>query len=145
MHSKEQVENCIMGVSLIVPVLKVKSVMETINWYHEMLGFEADPFPELPPFQFAILRKGRHEIMVRATKSDYENRPEKYKWDLYIRLEATPFLELYAFLTAKNVVSRRLECMFYGMTEFEITDPDGYVICLGQFLEETDGIPMPEV
>jgi len=134
-----------MGVSLIVPVLKVKSVMDTINWYHEILGFEADPFPELPPFQFAILRKGRHEIMVRETALAIENHPQKYKWDLYIRLEETPFRELHAFIVAKNVVSRRLECMFYGMTEFEITDPDGYVICLGQFLEETDNIPSPEV
>ena len=133
-----------MGVSLIVPVLKVKSVMDTINWYHEMLGFEADPFPEIPPFQFAILRKGCHEIMVRETALAIENYPQKYKWDLYIRLEETPFRELHAFLAAKNVVSRRLECMFYGMSEFEITDPDGYVICLGQFLEETDDSPSPE-
>jgi len=30
-------------------------------------------------------------------------------------------------ITARGIVTRRLERMFYGPAEFEITDPDGYV------------------
>lgn len=133
-----------MGVQLIVPVLRVADVMESINWYHETLGFEADPFPELPPFKFAILRQGRHEIMLRAGADHLMKTPKKYNWDLYLRLENTPFREFYAMLNQKGVVSRRLERMFYGMAEFEIADPDGHVICLGQYLDDADDLPTPE-
>jgi hypothetical protein len=33
--------------------------------------------------------------------------------------------------------------MFYGLAEFEIIDPDGYVICLSQFLEDASDLPTP--
>jgi hypothetical protein len=35
--------------------------------------------------------------------------------------------------------------MFYGLAEFEITDPDGYVICLSQLIEDSDDLPSPTV
>lgn len=136
-----------MGVSLIVPVLRVADVMESINWYHETLGFEADPFPDLPPFKFAILRLGRNEIMLRASAESEKRTPEKYNFDVYLRLENMPFQSLYTAMNQKGVVSRRLERMFYGMAEFELTDPDGHVICLGQYLpdDEAEKLPTPEI
>ncbi len=33
--------------------------------------------------------------------------------------------------------------MFYGLAEFEITDPDGYVLCLSQLLENVEDLPAP--
>jgi hypothetical protein len=33
--------------------------------------------------------------------------------------------------------------MPYGLAEFEITDPDGYVICLSQLLEDAGDLPTP--
>jgi hypothetical protein len=35
--------------------------------------------------------------------------------------------------------------MFYGLAEFEIADPDGYVICLSQELEDMSDLPTPAV
>jgi hypothetical protein len=35
--------------------------------------------------------------------------------------------------------------MFYGLAEFEITDPDGYVVCLSQLLENAEDLPTPNV
>lgn len=134
-----------MSLSLIVPVLRVSDVMESINWYYETLGFEADPFPELPPFKFAILRKGRNEIMLRASSGEIDRQSKPYQWDLYLRLENEPFRELFTRLNQSGIVTRRLERMFYGMSEFELTDPDGHVICLGQYLDDADDLPTPEV
>jgi hypothetical protein len=31
----------------------------------------------------------------------------------------------------------------YGLVEFEITDPDDYVICLSQLLEDASDLPTP--
>ena len=44
---------------------------------------------------------------------------------------------------ARGIVTRRLERMPYGLTEFEITDPDGYVICLSQLIEDASDLPTP--
>ena len=43
----------------------------------------------------------------------------------------------------RGLVTRRLERMPYGMAEFEIGDPDGYVLCLGQALEDASDLPSP--
>ncbi len=48
-----------------VPVLRVADVGRSIEWYRANLGFEGDPFPPKPPFQFAILRNGETELMLR--------------------------------------------------------------------------------
>jgi uncharacterized glyoxalase superfamily protein PhnB len=67
-----------------------------------------------------------------------------HDWDLYIRLEGEGIRELFAHLAAKKVISRRLEQMFYGQAEFEITDPDGYGVCIAEPLAEMSDLPTPE-
>ena len=66
-----------------------------------------------------------------------------YDWDVYLRLEESRFRELFAQLSARKIVTGRLERMFYGLAEFEITDPDGYAICLRQMLEDSGDLPAP--
>jgi uncharacterized glyoxalase superfamily protein PhnB len=133
-----------MTITQIVPVLRVRDVMASIDWYHENFGFLADPFPDLPPFEFAILRLGRHEIMLQRGEPIAESPPKPYRWNVYIRLSEEPLRELHTKFASAGIVSRRLERMFYGLAEFEISDPDGYVICFGQFLEDADNLPSPE-
>jgi len=58
-------------------------------------------------------------------------------------VENSRFRDVFAAFNARGIVSRRLERMFYGLAEFEITDPDGYVICLSQLLEDSGDLPTP--
>lgn len=37
-----------------------------------------------------------------------------------------------------------LRAMFYGLSEFEITDPDGHVLCLAEKLRNDRDLPKPE-
>ena len=69
--------------------------------------------------------------------------PRQYDWDVYLRREGERFRDVYAAFSARGIVTRRLELMPYGLAEFEITDPDGYVICLSQRLEGADDLPRP--
>jgi len=48
-----------------VPVLQVADVAASARWYRNVLGFDADPFPAKPPYQFAILRHGDTELMLQ--------------------------------------------------------------------------------
>jgi uncharacterized glyoxalase superfamily protein PhnB len=126
-----------------IPVLEVANVESSIKWYHETLGFDADPFPEHPPFAFAILGHGIAELMLRFGTEGPPGDPRPYRWNVYMRLGGGELRELFAKLSECSVVSRRLERMSYGLAEFEITDPDGYVICLSEELPDSHDLPTP--
>src|SRR5262245_60980900 len=117
-----------MPIKLAVPVLRVADVARSVEWYRNTLGFAGDPFPDKPPHKFAILRQGQTEIMLRAGSPPACPKPAPYDWDVYLRLERSPFREVFALFNKQGIVTRRLERMFYGLAEFEITDPDGYVL-----------------
>ena len=135
-----------MNVMLIhqaVPVLKVADVGASINWYHDMRGFAGDPFPDLPPYQFANLCHGKTELMLQYGPETAARHPKPYRWDVYFRLGGGQLRQLFAKMSSAGVVSRRLERMFYGLAEFEITDPDGYVLCLSEELKNMQDLQMP--
>jgi uncharacterized glyoxalase superfamily protein PhnB len=128
-----------------IPVLEVADVAASMSWYREMLGFSADSFPVTPPHQFAILRHGQTELMLRSGTSKALPGQRQYKWDVYLRLGGGQVRQLFAELTSRGVVSRRLERMFYGLAEFEIKDPDGYVLCLAEELADSQDLPTPQL
>jgi uncharacterized glyoxalase superfamily protein PhnB len=114
-----------------------------MQWYHDTLAFGGDPFPAKPPFEFAILRQGQVELMLRQGTPPSRSVPRPYDWDVYLRREGERFRDVFAAFDARGIVTRRLEQMPYGLAEFEITDPDGYVICLSQQLEDASDLPRP--
>jgi hypothetical protein len=126
-----------------VPLLRVADVGRSIEWYHSTLGFVGDPFPQAPPYEFAILRHGQAEMMLRRGSPPVRPKPQQYDWDVYLRLEGSDFRGLFAQFNTRSVVTRRLERMLYGLAEFEITDPDGYVVCLSQLLDDAEDLPAP--
>lgn len=128
-------------VNSAVPVLRVTDVTRTINWYREMLGFTADPFPARQPHEFAILEQGATRIMVRRAPAS-GRAPELKGWDVYIGLSGGHLREIYADLRQRAEVMRPLERMPYGDTEFDVRDPDGYVLCLSELLPEAADIPL---
>ena len=132
-----------MPITQAVPLLRVADVARSMEWYRSMLGFVGDPFPAEAPHEFAILRHGRVELMLRRGTPPSRPSPRPYDWDVYLRREGDRFREVCAAFAERGIVTRRLEQMFYGMAEFEITDPDGYVICLGQLLEDASDLPTP--
>ena len=133
----------LLTINQAIPLLRVTDVGRTMEWYRRTLGFVGDPFPPAPPHEFAILRHGSTEIMLRRGSPPVRPKPGPYDWDVYLRLEGNSFRELFTLLHTRGIVTRRLERMFYGLAEFEISDPDGYVICLSQFLEDANDLPTP--
>jgi len=131
-----------MAIKLAVPVLRVADVARSMEWYRGTLAFVGDPFPAQPPYEFAILRQGQVELMLRRGTPPVRTGPRQYDWDVYMRREGDKFREVFAAFNARGIVTR-LERMFYGLAEFEITDPDGYTICLGQMLEDASDLPVP--
>ena len=132
-----------MPITQAVPLLRVADVARSIEWYRGTLGFVGDPFPASPPHEFAILRHGNVELMLRRGSPTVRPQPRQYDWDVYLRREGVRFREVFEAFNARGIVTRKLERMPYGLAEFEITDPDGYVLCLSQLLEDASDLPTP--
>lgn len=130
-----------MPIKQAIPLLRVSDVARSIAWYRDTLGFVGDPFPAAPPHEFAILRQGRAELMLRRATPPVRPSPRAYDWDVYLHLENSRFREIFAAFKTRGIVTRRLEQMFYGLAEFEITDPDGHVLCLSQAIEDPSDLP----
>lgn len=132
-----------MAIQLLVPVLRVADVARSMQWCRDTLALAGEPFPAKPPYEFAILREGRIELMLRRGAPPVRSMPRQYDWDVYLRREGDRFRDVFASCSARGIVTRRLEQMPYGLAEFEITDPDGYVICLSQQLDDAHDLPGP--
>jgi catechol 2,3-dioxygenase-like lactoylglutathione lyase family enzyme len=132
-----------MAVQKAIPLLRVADVAKSLAWYRDVLGMDGDPFPPAPPYAFVILQHGEAELMLRRGSPPVREQPRPYDWDVYLRLDGNDIRERFAALSARGLVMRRLERMFYGLAEFEIVDPDGYVLCLSQELEDASDLPPP--
>lgn len=118
------------------PVFLVGDIAATMRWYKTKLGFEADAVPEHPPHDFCILRKDDVVLFLQQLtgyqKPDLYNEREGGVWGAYLRTEGVQ--ELYDTLTQVPGVTvvQPLRRQPYGQTEFEIRDPNGYVLVFAE-------------
>jgi uncharacterized glyoxalase superfamily protein PhnB len=112
----------------------VADISTTMRWYEERLGFEADPFPQAEPYVFCILRRDNIEIMLQ--RIDGYRKPELYHlrnggvWDAYIRIKGVQ--ELFESVRDHVDILLPLGQRPYGMSEFEVRDPNGYVLVFAE-------------
>lgn len=103
-------------------------------WYQEKLGFWSDPFPESEPYVFAILFLDHVEIMLQRIEG-YE-KPDLYSrrgggvWDAYVRTENVK--EFYEGVKDDVDIIQPLRQQPYGFWEFEVKDPNGYVLVFSE-------------
>lgn len=123
-----------------VPVLQVADVERSINWYASVFGFEADPFPDAPPYSFAILRRDCTEIMLQCNERAVGEGPQG-GWSVYLRMAGGQLLEFAEAVRKHTELAREPERMLYGQVEFEVVDPDGHVICVAEPLPTEAKVP----
>lgn len=123
--------------STITPCFSVADVGATMRWYQERLGFAADPFPETEPHVFAILHRDQAEIMLQRIEG-YQ-KPDLYAtrgggvWNAYIRVKGVK--ELFESVRNDVTIMQSLRREPYGPWEFEVKDPNGYVLVFSELLE----------
>lgn len=118
------------------PVFLVHDIAATMEWYRTNLGFEGDAVPKPAPHNFGILR--RDEVVIFLQQLTGYQRPDLYDareggvWSVYIRTDG--LAALYETLRSRPDVTviHPLHRQPYGETEFEIRDPNGYVLVFAE-------------
>ena len=117
-----------------VPTFLVPDVAATARWYAEHLGFRtAGTFPKQEPYAYASVQRDDAEIMLLSLpgyeKPDLSARRPAGLWDAYIRMSGVH--ALYESLRGEAFVQMSLRQQRYGDWEFEVRDPNGYVLVFG--------------
>jgi uncharacterized glyoxalase superfamily protein PhnB len=129
-----------MKVHALTPNLIVNDVAASLEFYRAF-GFELTMHvPEQPPFVFAAATNGGATIFLNDKKMFGSELPEWARarggaLTLYIKLDG--FDEV-----LKTARERKLkfvqepETQFYGMREFAVQDPDGFVVTFAEEVKQ---------
>ena len=123
--------------SSVAPTFPVADVDAAIRWYATELGFTICPFPKDPPYVFASICHDHVKIMFQRIEG-YQ-KPDLYKlradgvWHAYIRMEGIK--EFYETVKKKIEIRMPLRKQPYGDWEFEISDPNGYILVFSELIE----------
>ena len=121
----------------VAPTFLVSDVGAAIRWYESELGFATYPFPKNPPFVFASVCRDGVEIMFQRLE-EYR-KPDLYQlrdggvWDAYIRV--TGIREFYGAVKDRVEIKMSLRQQPYGDWEFEVKDPNGYILVFSELIE----------
>jgi uncharacterized glyoxalase superfamily protein PhnB len=124
----------------LTPNLLVASVERSLAFYIDVLGFTRGmTVPEAPPFVFASVTGGAVEIFLNdavAAAKEYPafgGKPLGATGTMYIELGGAGAVDaLHDRLKPQVKIVMPLVTQFYGVREFAIEDPDGYVITFAQ-------------
>src|SRR5262245_55286493 len=122
----------------LTPNLLVANVERSLAFYEDVLGFERGmSVPDQSPFVFASVTGGAVEIFFNDAATAIKEYPGfggkqlGATGTMFIEIEGVD--ALHDRLKAANVpIVMPLVTQFYGMREFAIEDPDGYVITFAQ-------------
>src|SRR5580693_7293808 len=121
----------------LTPNLVVADVARSIVFYRDVLGFALTrTVPDEGPFVFASLESGPVEIFLNAMDAAaaeypaFKDRPIGGTLTQFITV--TEIRQMHDALAGRVTTVMPLEKKWYGVTEFAISDPDGYVITFAE-------------
>jgi len=121
----------------ITPNLLVSNVERSLAFYCELLGFARGmTVPEQSPFVFASVTSGPVEIFLNDRSTTAKESPQMA--GLQMGGGNTMFIEiegidaLHDRLKNQVTIVLPIVTQWYGVREFAITDPDGYVITFAE-------------
>jgi catechol 2,3-dioxygenase-like lactoylglutathione lyase family enzyme len=116
--------------------LEVKDVVASEAFYREKLGFRPGVFYGEPP-TFCIVARDKVTVFLDAIRTPHPVPLNQY-WALYIYVDDAD--AVLTELTSRGVaIDRAIEDQFYGCRDFDVRDPDGHLIGIGQELSRTLG------
>lgn len=135
-----------MKFSDVTPNLVVSDVERSLAFYRDVLGFSVTAtVPEQAPFAFAWMQRDGVSVFLNSHESIEEHaqlasRAIGGTATLFITIDADDVKSgidgVFAAVSRRARVMMQPKDQFYGMREFGIEDPDGYVIFFAQRIAE---------
>lgn len=131
----------------VVPNLIVSNIDKSAAFYRDILGFSVvATVPEQGPPVFVWLQRDEVSVFLNVPSTVSEDMPSLAKRPiggtagLFVTLDADDvdggIDSLFRAIDGRSSVLMPLKDQFYGMREFAIEDPDGYVITFAQRIAE---------
>jgi lactoylglutathione lyase len=129
----------------LTPNLLVSSVERSLAFYIDVLGFARGlTVPDKSPFVFASVTSGPVEVFFNDTAEVLKQHPD---WagkakpsagnSMFIEITGPGSVDaLHDRVQSKAKVVMPLTTQFYGMREFAIEDPDGFVITFAERVQK---------
>jgi len=126
--------------SKLTPNLLVADVERSLDFYTKVLGFaRGSTVPEQSPFVFGSVVSGPVEIFFNERETaakeypGFAGKPIGISGTMFIELQGTGTIErLHDRLKRAAPIVMDLVTQWYGVKEFAIADPDGYVITFAE-------------
>jgi len=117
------------------PVLKSADYARSRAFYVDTLGYHVVEEGGDPP-RFGIFDRDTSVLFVNA----WHGPPAAGEggWCAYIHVDGLDALAD-AYKAAGAPITRPIELTVYGMREFEVTDPDGNILCFGEDPDADNG------
>lgn len=118
----------------LAPYFIVKDLLASVDYYHETLGFSRPQLWGEPP-GFAMPQRDGLTVMLKQAEPGWSilpNGSQEHCWDAYVWVDGLE--ELFEEIKANGATIEYGICLQdeYGMKEFAVRDPDGYVIAFGE-------------
>ena len=123
----------------LTPNLIVSDIERSIAFYRDVLGFQqGQTVPDKPPFVFVWMKQDGVNIFLNAPNpaageslAPWTGKPSHGTNTMYIKMHGIQeLLSRVEKHGVKPVIAFHKE--FYGMNEFAVSDPDGYLIILAE-------------
>jgi lactoylglutathione lyase len=121
----------------VTPNLVTDDINRSLAFYRDVLGFSVTTtVPEQAPFVFVWLQKDDVNVFLNdaaAVKHETPDVPMAVGQSgvaLFIAMEGIQ--DLWTLVKDRARVVMPLKDQWYGMTEFSVVDPDGYVITFAE-------------
>ncbi len=115
-----------MKMNRLIPMLPVRSMPASVNYYCGMLGFEVETRND--DWGWAMLRFDECRLMLDQSINAHPASPR----DAILYLYPDDIVEYHNQVRKNGLVVPDLDVTFYGLTEFRIDDPDGNRLWIGQ-------------
>jgi uncharacterized glyoxalase superfamily protein PhnB len=116
------------------PNLIVSDMAASLTFYRDVLGFQLEQsVPGEAPFVFAWLKRGGVQLFLNDAKpvlSEFSSLRAGNTSTLFVIVNDVD--AFHAQLSGRARIVMGLTDQFYGMREFAVLDPDGYLITFAQ-------------
>jgi uncharacterized glyoxalase superfamily protein PhnB len=124
----------------LTPNLLVSDVERSLTFYVDVLGFSRGlTVPEAPPFVFGSVVSGSVEIFFNETVTavkeypSFAGKPLGATGTMFIEMKEPGSVDvLHVRLKSHVTIVMPLVTQWYGLKEFAIADPDGYLITFAE-------------